>query len=156
LIEAETAGSVQAARSAIASRLTLVPYPTCDPAEFARTLFRAHDDSLDCPELHGVRSPDEVLAGYRDCAPDPSCWWLALVGNEPVGVLVLGSGELTFVGVVPERRGQRIGRALVQAAVSWQSELSLTVDERNSRAIALYQSLAFEAVGSRDVFVWLR
>jgi GNAT superfamily N-acetyltransferase len=148
--------SRQTSRSAIASRLTWVAYPDADPAEFERTLLRAHDDSLDCPELHGVRSPDEVLAGYHDCAPDLSAWWLARLDDEPAGVLVLGPGDLTFVGVVPERRGQGIGRALVEAAVSWRPDLSLIVDDRNVPAIRLYQSVEFDPVGSRDVFVWVR
>jgi ribosomal protein S18 acetylase RimI-like enzyme len=156
LIEAQAPRTGQAPRSATASRLTFVPYPACDPAEFDRTLLRAHDDSLDCPELHGVRSPDEVLAGYRDCAPDRSRWWLARLGAEPVGVLVLGPGDLSFVGVLPEHRGHGIGRALVEAAVSWHPDLSLIVDDRNIPAIALYRSLGFEAVGSRDVFICLR
>jgi ribosomal protein S18 acetylase RimI-like enzyme len=136
--------------------VSLVPYANTDPADFERTLLRAHDDSLDCPELHGVRTPDEVLAGYRDCAPDLSGWWLARVGDESVGAVILGPGELSFVGVVPERRGQGIGRALVEAAVSWHAELSLIVDERNAPAIALYRSLGFQTVGSRDVYLLLR
>src|SRR5262245_1669840 len=113
------AASGQVSRSSLRSRLTLVAYHDTDPAEFHRTLLRAHDDSLDCPELHGVRSPDEVLAGYWDCAPDLSAWWLARLDDEPAGVLVLGPGDLTFVGVVPERRGHGVGRALVEADVSW-------------------------------------
>ena len=52
------------------------------PPTFYATLLRCHDDSLDCPELHGVRTPDEVLAGYRDCAPDPASWWLARRGRR--------------------------------------------------------------------------
>ncbi|HKB04568.1 MAG TPA: GNAT family N-acetyltransferase, partial [Gemmataceae bacterium] len=150
------AASGQVSRSSLRSRLTLVAYHDTDPAEFHRTLLRAHDDSLDCPELHGVRSPDEVLAGYWDCAPDLSAWWLARLDDEPAGVLVLGPGDLTFVGVVPERRGHGVGRALVEAAVSWRPELSLTVDDRNVPAISLYRSLGFKPVGSRDVFVWVR
>jgi ribosomal protein S18 acetylase RimI-like enzyme len=133
----------------------LIAYADADPAEFARTLLRAHDDSLDCPELHGVRSADDVLAGYRDCAPDRSRWWLARLGDEPAGVLILGPKDLSFVGVLPERRGQGIGRALVELAISWQPDLSLIVDERNTPAIALYQSLGFNIVAARDVFLKL-
>lgn len=134
----------------------MTAYPDCDPTEFARTLLRSHDDSLDCPELHGVRTPDDVLAGYRDCAPDLARWWLARVNGEPAGVLILGMGELTFVGVVPERRGQGIGRGLVEAAVSWHAALSVIVDERNTPARTLYRSLGFQTVGSRDVFLLIR
>ncbi|MBO0699888.1 MAG: GNAT family N-acetyltransferase, partial [Zavarzinella sp.] len=143
-------------RKTAASALALLDYRACDPTEFAHTLLRSHDDSLDCPELHGVRTPEEVLSGYRDCAPDLARWWLARAEDEPVGVLILGPSELSFVGVVPERRGQGIGRALVEAAVSWHAALSVIVDERNTPARTLYRSLGFQTVGSRDVFLLIR
>jgi ribosomal protein S18 acetylase RimI-like enzyme len=130
----------------------LVPYPDCDPAEFLQILMRSHDDSLDCPELHGARTPEEVLAGYRDCAPDPARWWLARDGADPVGVLILGADELSFVGVVPDRRGRGVGRALVEAAGSVGS---VTVDSRNAPAVQLYRSVGFAVAGARDVYLAL-
>jgi ribosomal protein S18 acetylase RimI-like enzyme len=150
------AASGQVSRFPLVPRLTLVPYPDTDPADFERTLLRAQDDSLDCPELHGVRTSDEIFTGYRDCAPDLARWWLARFDDKSVGTLILAPGELSFVGVVPECRGQGFGRALLAAAISWHPNLSLIVDERNRPAIALYQAAGFDAVGSRIVFFWLR
>jgi ribosomal protein S18 acetylase RimI-like enzyme len=134
----------------------MVAYPASETGEFETTLLHAHDDSLDCPELHGIRSPAEVLAGYRDCAPDTSRWYLARVGDAPVGVLILGPGELHFVGVLPEWRGQGVGRALVEEALARDPQLSLIVDARNIPAIRLYRSVGFEVAGSRDVFLRFR
>lgn len=133
-------------------RIQLVPYPDCDPAEFLRVLVRSHDDSLDCPELHGIRTPEEVLAGYRDCAPDVARWWLARDTAGPVGVLILRADELIFVGVVPERRGQGIGRVLVEAAGAVGS---VAVDSRNAPAVQLYRSVGFEVAGARDTYLAL-
>jgi GNAT superfamily N-acetyltransferase len=136
-----------------ASRITLVSYPDCDPAKFLDVLMRCHDDSLDCPEIHGIRDAQEVLEGYRECAPDRSRWWLAKEGNESVGVLILGGDELSFVGVVPERRGRGIGRALVESACAVGPVRFVTVDSRNAPAVQLYRAARFETVAVRDVYL---
>jgi len=133
--------------------LTLVPYAACDSADFERVLMRAHDDSLDCPELHGMRTSVEVLEGYRDCAPDPARWWLARRHGEGIGVLLLSAVDLIFVGVVPDKREKGIGRTLVEAACAIAPVLNVTVDVRNIPAVQLYQSVGFEATGARDVFI---
>jgi mycothiol synthase len=135
------------------SRLDLIAFPNSDPVEFLRVLVRCHEDSLDCPELNDLRTPDELLAGYRDCAPDFGQWWLARHGGTSVGVLVLGANELTFVGVTPERRKLGFGRELVRFACGFAMPLSLIVDERNMPAIQLYSSIGFEIVGSREVYL---
>ena len=106
------------------------------------------------PELHHVLTPDEVLAGYRDAARDPAGWWLAVADDQPAGVLLLNGDELTFLGVVPERRGRGIGRRLLELALERAADLSLIVDARNAPAFQLYQSAGFEVVGAREVFLY--
>ena len=135
--------------------IEFVAYPYADPSTFHTTLLRAHDDSLDCPELHGLLSQDEFLASYRDSAPDPAQWWLALVDKSPGGVLLMNGDELTFLGVVPERRGQGIGRYLLELALGQSSTLTLIVDARNSPAFRLYRAGGLEVVGAREVFLYL-
>jgi mycothiol synthase len=135
------------------SRLDLIAYPDVDPGEFLRVLVRCHEDSLDCPELNDLRTPDELLAGYRDCAPEIAQWWLARRDGTSVGVLVLGAGELAFIGVTPEQRGFGFGRELVRFACGFSMPLSLIVDARNTPAIQLYSSVGFETVGSREVYL---
>jgi len=140
-------------RSAGASRLTAIAYTDSDPSRFHATLVRSHDDSLDCPELHGLLTPDEMLAGYRDVAPDPAGWWLAVGDDRPAGVLLLNGSELTFLGVVPESRGRGVGRRLLELAFEQAPDLTLIVDARNTPAIRLYQSAGLEVVGAREVFL---
>ena len=133
-------------------RLTANPYPDCDPATFRVTLSRAHDASLDCPELHGLLTPDELLASYRDAA-DPTGWWLAVADDQPAGVLLLNGNDLTFLGVVPEFRGRGVGRFLFDLALRQSPTLSLIVDARNAPAFQLYRSAGLEVVGAREVFL---
>jgi ribosomal protein S18 acetylase RimI-like enzyme len=121
--------------------------------DFYPLLLRCHDDSADCPELHGVRTPDEVLAGYRDAAPDPATWWVAVAGAEPVGTLILAGEEVCFLGVAPEYRGRGFGRGLVDAVCTFGHPLFLIVDVRNERAYRLYRSAGFRTVGTRKVFL---
>ena len=147
------AATAESTLIAAAQPLALIPYPQCDPAEFLQILTRSHDDSLDCPEMHGVRTPAEVLEGYRDCAPDPARWWLARNEGKAVGVLILGAPELTFVGVAPEYRGQGIGRTLVETACAAAPALTVTVDVRNTVAVQLYRSVGFEPEQVRDVYL---
>jgi GNAT superfamily N-acetyltransferase len=136
-----------------ASRITLVPYPDCEPTEFLDVLMRCHDDSLDCPELHGLRDAEEVLDGYRECASDPRRWWLATQGGESVGVLIVGGAELSFVGVVPEWRRRGVGQALVESACAVGQVRFVTVDSRNAPAIQLYRAVGFETMAVRDVYL---
>lgn len=122
-----------------------------DLAMFESILHRSHEGSLDCPELQGMRSADEVIAGYRDCAPDLDDWWLVLDGEVPVGAAIVGGAELSFLGIAPEHRGRGHGRAAITALLN--RDLFLIVDERNVPAIHLYESVGFSPVGERAVFL---
>ena len=134
--------------------LSLVPYPDVRADEFLHTLMSALRDSRDCPEMQGLLSTEDVLEGYRESAPDTSRWSLALISGKPVGVMILGVGELHFIGVVPEERGRGIGTALVRLACSQYTELSLIVDERNEPAIRMYTALGFELQSIRAVYLF--
>jgi len=149
-----TARKTPIERSTPATRQMAVRYLDYDPSTFHSTLVRAHNDSLDCPELQGVLSPDEMLAGYRDSAPDPSGWWLAVADDRPAGVLLLNGEQLTFLGVVPEWRGRGVGRRLLDLALERADGLTLIVDVRNTPAIRLYRSAGLEVVGAREVFLY--
>lgn len=143
----------RAALPVLAREIGVRPFAEVDHRTFHQILLRCHEDSLDCPEIQEHRTPDEVLAGYLDCAPDTNQWWIAEASGGPVGVLLLAGLELIFVGVVPARRGQGFGRTLVEAACEKSSELSLVVDVRNIPAVQLYLSVGFEVVGAREVFL---
>lgn len=137
------------------SGVSLIAHADADVAVFRQMLLQCHDESLDCPELNEVRTADEILEGYRDCAPDMSQWWIAEYEGRSIGILILNTAVLAFVGVVPERRGEKLGRQLVQCACKMSPELSLVVDVRNTPAVQLYLSLGFVVVGTRRLFLKL-
>ena len=147
-----------------ADRSALRFAPAVDPA-FADTLFATYDGTLDCPELNGTRTPDEVLAGYRSAAADPPDWWLASAGAEPAGVLLLAPGpqpgvvELSYLGLVPSVRGRGLSRelvrfALARAAASAAEWLTLSADVRNEPALRVYRAHGFREYDLQDVFLW--
>ncbi|HEX3146921.1 MAG TPA: GNAT family N-acetyltransferase [Gemmataceae bacterium] len=152
----------QMARSVVATYAR----PECTPllslahdatqSELEATLLRAHEDSLDCPELNRCLSPAEVLAGYDDAAPDRSQWLLARDKDRPVGVALLDSDNLMFLGAIPERRRQGIGRWLLNRVLELAPNLYLNVDARNTPAVQLYRSAGFEVVDVREVFLYLQ
>jgi mycothiol synthase len=141
-------------------------------AEVKRTLFqevlaRTYVDSLDCPEINGLRSMDEVIAGHQaQGRHDPRFWWLASADGRPIGVAITtelpetGDWDLSYLGIVPEARRQGFGReillhVLVEARAAGVSSLSLCVDGRNEPAWQLYQSIGFQLFDRREVFLAL-
>lgn len=141
--------------------------PVADPAAgFADALMASYDGTLDCPELNGARSAEDILAGYRAlAAADPPDWTLLRLGADPVGVLILGAGpkpgfaELTYVGLVPAARGRGFGTLAVRAALrrataAGNDWLTLSVDERNAPAVTMYRRLGFREFDVQHVFLW--
>jgi mycothiol synthase len=145
-------------------RLTFEGYAAADPAEFAATLGRTYEGTLDCPEVNGVRSVDEAIAGHRAGGSDQDLWWLARHGGAPVGVLMANAvpeedgWEVAYVGVVAaaRRRGfgrELLGKALLEAKAAGQAHVALSVDARNAPARELYRRLGFESYDRREVFL---
>lgn len=128
-------------------------------------LERSYQNTLDCPELCGLRETSDVLASHRAAGVfDPSLWWLVLRRGEPHGCLLLNPGhdghsvELVYVGLSPELRGSGLGRSLLfhglRAARRRGARLmSCAVDRRNTPALRLYEFTGFEEVAARVAFV---
>ncbi|MCI0456198.1 MAG: GNAT family N-acetyltransferase [Gemmataceae bacterium] len=145
--------------------LSLLPYPQAGPERFHPTLLSTYERTLDCPELNGVRTIEEIIEGHKaQGAYDPERWWLALLNGRPAGVLLvnevpeLACWDLAYVGVVPEARGRGVGRALTilaleRARQAGARELTLAVDQRNTPARHLYGRLSFELFDQRDVYL---
>jgi ribosomal protein S18 acetylase RimI-like enzyme len=139
--------------------------PVAEPTPaFATALSATYDGTLDCPELNGTRTIDEILAGYQARADRPD-WWLAADGGEPVGVVILSPGprpgiaELSYLGLVPAVRGRGLGRdllrfALARAAASAAEWLSLSADVRNEPALRLYRAWGFREYDRQHVLLW--
>lgn len=150
-------------------RLTLDPYDPASPEVFHQTLERSYEGTLDFPEVNGVRSIAEVIAGHRAQGRfDPSHWWLARQEGAPIGVMLLidqgtGEWEIEYVGVVPRARRRGLGRELVLTALAaaragGASRVNLSVDDRNEPARRLYQRMGFVEEDHRQVYlqVWSR
>jgi mycothiol synthase len=147
--------------------LTYQPWTTAQ-AVFQETLMHTYNGTVDCPEVNGVRTIDEILAGHRgQRTDDPATWWLALDGGRAVGVVLVteipdtGAWDLSYLGVIPEARRRGVGRELVrkvliEARLAGVTSVSLSVDTRNRPASRLYLDMGFEPYDRREVYlaVW--
>nr|AEH26475.1 hypothetical protein [uncultured Acidobacteria bacterium A2] len=135
---------------------------------FHETLLRTYEGTRDFPEVNGVRTIEEVIAGHMaQGIHDPQLWWLARHAGDAVGVLLLtempdgGEFDVIYVGVVPEARGRGFGlemtlKAIYETRLAEQRQLTLSVDARNQPARKLYEKVGFERHEQREVFllVW--
>ena len=127
--------------------------------QFAQTIARTYEDSLDCPKMAGLRTVRQTIAAHRHTGRfSPRTWWIALDGREAVGISLLnnfqGRGELVYLGTVPEARRRGIGRALLCRAIRDTAEMGLpqmglAVDADNVPAVRLYQSMGFKEIRRR-------
>jgi mycothiol synthase len=147
------------------SRLDYQPYDLNQPEILHQTLLRTYEGTCDCPEINGVRTVEEVIAGHQaqGCF-NPDRWWLALEAGRPVGVLLMtemlasGDWDVSYLGIVPEARRRGFGRetmlkALFEAKAAGVSRVTLSVDARNAPALQLYRGLGFVPYDRREVFL---
>jgi mycothiol synthase len=145
--------------------LGFAPFDGATEGVFRETLTRTYEGTLDCPELNGVRTIDEILAGYRAARAGRSGFWsLVRMRGAPAGVLILtelleeGAWDLSYIGVVPEHRRHGVGRAatchgLRIAHAAGAAQMVIAVDVRNDPARRLYASLGFVEADVRDVYL---
>jgi ribosomal protein S18 acetylase RimI-like enzyme len=145
--------------------VALQTYASCGESLFQDILLRTYSETLDCPEINGLRSGEEILQGHCGQAQhDPQLWWMACVRNQPSGVLLLtnvpdsDAVDLAYLGVVPGQRRCGLGRQLAlkglhEARSLGATQMTLAVDERNVPAWNLYARLGFERAESREVFL---
>ena len=105
--------------------ITYQTYAECDADLFQHTLLQTYEETLDCPEVNGVRDIHEVIAGHlSQGAHDAKLWWLAWQNRMPMGVVLLtpmpdwGDWDLIYLGVVKEARGRGIGREMTLRALA--------------------------------------
>lgn len=148
--------------------LVFRPYEKSDPRLFHETLLRTYEGSTDCPEVNGIRTVEEIIAGHQAQETfNPERWHLLLEGGCPVGVLLIAEvpdwhgWDLAYLGVVPEARRRGLGRAatvhvLREAWKAKQVQVTLSVDTRNQAAWNLYRELGFLPFDQRQVYlaVW--
>jgi ribosomal protein S18 acetylase RimI-like enzyme len=147
--------------------LSYEPYNPDQPVAFEKTLQATYEGSLDCPEVNGLRTIAEVIAGHQSQGKyEPANWWLVRRGGEPVGVVVQidhllsEEREVGYLGVIPTVRGYGIAGAIMErilrtARAARMARVILGVDARNRPALNLYSRWGFEEVDRQRVFLRL-
>jgi GNAT superfamily N-acetyltransferase len=147
------------------SDLEWVQYTPDQKPLFLDALERTYVQSLDCPELTGLRTAADVLAGHRATGVfDAALWWAAKRHGEPVGLILLNriprerTLEVVYMGVARPARGTGVADALLHRAIETVSRkdvkgLTLAVDERNAPARRMYARWGFAEVDLRDAWI---
>lgn len=127
-----------------AEELRLVSWTEAEKATFVETQFEAQD------------------AEYRRAYPDGE-FLIVVTGSESIGRLYLGrlDGELRVIDIalLPERRGQGIGSALMRWVLARADREGLAVTlhvEPWNPAKHLYERIGFEVVELRGVYEFMR
>lgn len=146
-------------------RLDLLGPPEAWTDDLLDTLDRSYRDTLDCPELCGLRDTRDVLASHRAVGRwNPSLWWLLRLDGRPAGCALLNpspeqdSIELVYLGLTPEARGKGLAALLLRHAIArartqparW---ITCAVDRRNAPARKLYANAGFEPFTERTALV---
>lgn len=127
----------------------LVPSDTFPLAELAELFTRAYEGyfvpmHFDEPTLRSMIDAWDIDLSRSRVAPDQGLCNLAIRGDR---------GWIGGIGVVPEQRGNGIGRALMEAVLGLAPPtVLLEVIDANEPAIKLYESLGFER--TRVLEVW--
>ena len=143
-------------------------FEPCTPEKLERlsaVVEATYRETLDCPDLDGVRSAEEVLRGYgghdSQCPPH---WFFVRHQDCDVGCLLLsdypehGNCELTYMGLTPSSRGSGWGY-LVTRYAQWitkslgRDRIVLAVDAVNQPARNMYAAAGFRGWDRRQVFM---
>lgn len=146
-------------------QVTFQTYANTNQALFHTTLMSTYHGTLDCPELNGRRTLDDIIQGHQAQGVFlPERWWLAFAQGQPIGVLLVNempdwhSWDVAYMGVVPAMRGrglglELIGKALHEASAATAPRVTLAVDARNHPARRMYDRLGFTLFEEREVYL---
>ena len=128
------------------SEIELVHYSEDLRDDLLSLLAESYEGSLDCPELNGIRSMDDIYESHRGEQPfDPERWKLVRSKGKWIGCLLLSAVEsdrvieISYVALLPAARGKGLGRVLTREAIRYAAlkgydALVLAVDARNTPA----------------------
>lgn len=150
----------------VARLCQIVPAGKFSPEQLQSLIEETYIDTQDCPQMSGLRSPDQVLQGYRRAGTCEDRFWFVATSQSgsPLGCLLLAPDtaqqtcELVYVGVIPSARGLGLAGELLSWA-KWQtkasgcSQLLLAVDDQNLPGLKLYQRQGFQSFDARVVYV---
>jgi len=145
--------------------LSFEPWSQALEKDFESCVDGTYENTLDVPELNGVRSVSSTLAGYAAAiAGDSRPWWLVRRGDKTSGCLLLCSHgsdtvELVYVGLLPDFRNRGLSREILRFAHRWAQDYGakrvvLAVDQRNGPAIQAYLSFGYETIGKAIAWFW--
>lgn len=134
--------------------LQFEPYRKLPFHQWCSLIRDAYRESLDVPEIEGVRSIEQTLEGYAVNQPSNTDAWFAIsIQQSLAGCLILSvpsrrQAEITYLGLHPQFRSKGYGFEIMRFALQWMLEqntelASLCVDCRNLPAIQLYQRFDF-------------
>lgn len=138
---------------------------TSDRADLIAALESSYIDTLDCPELCGLRSLDDIVDSHMATGEfNPEYWLLIEMHGTPVGCCLLSyvtassSIELVYLGIGPPARGMGLGRTVLEYGTERlrhldAREVTCAVDTRNTPAMRVYESLGYTRFDSRLGFV---
>ncbi len=128
-------------------------------AEPGRDLSPEHEDAF--LDLHRTCFPDSYTEGGALLASRGEAGRILMTAEGPrfTGYLAASleegpsEGFVQYLGVAPDRRGRGLGRRLLAQALRWFQEsgmpqASLTVEDRNTGARGLYESVGFSVFRS--------
>lgn len=136
-----------------------------DHAALVRALDLSYEDTLDCPELCGLRDTRDVLESHRATGTwNARLWWLVMLDGEPNGCMLLnripdqGTVELVYLGLSRRLRGSGLGSRLLSLGIDAASRtdarsMTCAVDLRNTPAQKLYGRFGFKEFGRRVAMV---
>lgn len=158
--------SVPRARTtSLESDVELENYDRAQANRLAAILQETYQGTLDCPELNGKRSGQDILDGYRSVGNSgDSYWYFVRLGGREVGCVLLADHanddqmELVYMALIPDVRRKGLGRTLVQfakqcAVKAGRRKLTAAVDGRNKPALACYFAGGFHVWGQRFIFI---
>ncbi|MEX0654457.1 MAG: GNAT family N-acetyltransferase [Phycisphaeraceae bacterium] len=132
---------------------------------FARAILASYEQTLDCPDLRGVRTIDDVIAGHQAAGTFRPEMWLAVYDHDhPVAVMLINdvghidACELVYLGIALPYRGRGLGKQLVEHGIDLahargRTSMILAVDERNEPAMRLYRSAGFRETATKRAMV---
>ena len=148
-----------------AGPLTFEPCTAEKHERLCEVVEATYEETLDCPDLEGIRSAKEVLEGYGAGGESyPPHWYVIRHEGRDVGCLLLadygehGNCELTYMGIVPSARGNGWG-VLVTLYAQWvtvsveRDRIVLAVDSANHPARNMYAAAGFRGWDRRRVYM---
>jgi ribosomal protein S18 acetylase RimI-like enzyme len=145
-------------------QLEYLAHDSISESRWHELIEQTYVDTLDVPELNGLRQTKSTLEGYASTLRGTSKpWWAIRSMGLPIGCLLLTpmdeeTCELTYIGLIPTSRGKGISKSIMEFVSRWSERqgvrrMTLAVDVRNTPAIRLYQSCSYSA--TRFVQAWI-